>query len=226
MLILFDVDGTLVDEAAAERAGALELHRRAASAMTFRNFLTAWSAATERHFDRYLRDETDFRGQRRARIREVINADLDDEAADATFDAYRRAYESAWSLFPDVAGCLDALAGQQLGVVTNGEGSQQRRKLAKTGAADRFDCIVVSGECGYVKPSTEIFLHACELLGVPPSDAVYVGDRYDVDAQAARRAGLMGVWLDRGGTRTAVHRGPVIGTLAELAGSLHRARPA
>ena len=47
------------------------------------------------------------------------------------------------------------------------------------------------------KPAPGIFELACELTGVRPSQAVYVGDRRDIDAEAARAAGLHGIWLDR-----------------------------
>jgi FMN phosphatase YigB (HAD superfamily) len=49
---------------------------------------------------------------------------------------------------------------------------------------------------------------------------MYVGDRYDIDADAARQAGLTGVWLSRQQARTALHRPPIIGALDELAGVL------
>jgi HAD superfamily hydrolase (TIGR01549 family) len=40
------------------------------------------------------------------------------------------------------------------------------------------------------KPHPRGFLHACERWGVPPDRVVYVGDRADVDAAGASRAGM------------------------------------
>ena len=79
---------------------------------------------------------------------------------------------------------------------------------------------MISEECGWSKPSREIFLEACRRIGASPAEAVYVGDRYDIDAEAARQAGLTGVWLDRRKRRTPLHQSPVIGTLDELVGLL------
>ncbi|WP_370502926.1 HAD hydrolase-like protein [Cellulomonas sp. ICMP 17802] len=46
-----------------------------------------------------------------------------------------------------------------------------------------------------------MFAEACSRLGINPARTAYVGDELDVDAAAARAAGLVGVWLDRPGGR-------------------------
>jgi putative hydrolase of the HAD superfamily len=55
------------------------------------------------------------------------------------------------------------------------------------------------------------------MAGESPERSVYVGDLYDVDAVAARNAGLVGVWLDRAGDASEHHVPPVIHSLAQLA---------
>jgi putative hydrolase of the HAD superfamily len=218
MLILFDIDDTLLDHTAAANAGARRLHHSVSSALPVDAFLTHWGHALERHFDRFLAGELTFQGQRRARVREVVDRTLTDAAADEVFALHQAEYEAAWSLFPDVRECLDQLgSSHSLGVISNGDAQQQRRKLAQTGIADRFACILISEECGHAKPSKEIFLRACAIARVPAANAVYVGDRYDVDAQGARAAGLTGVWLDRRARATADHAPPLIQSLADLA---------
>ena len=216
MLILFDIDDTLVDHTAAANAGARALHERVGSSLSADDFVGRWGVALERHFDRYLAGALSFQGQRRARVREVVDLGLTDERADRVFDMYQAAYEEGWSLFSDVSLCLDRLASSHsIGVISNGEARQQRSKLTKTGIADRFACVLISEECGFAKPSREIFLRACELAGEPSTNAVYVGDRYDVDARGAA-AGLGGVWLDRRGRATTEHEPPLIRGLDEL----------
>ena len=217
MLILFDIDDTLLDHGAAARAGAIALHESVGASVSVEEFVSLWGAALERHIARYLAGEVTYQEQRRARIREVVDVTLTDAGADRLFENYLAAYEAGWSLFPDVTACLDMLScSHSLGVVSNGEAQQQRKKLVNTGIADRFKCILVSDECGFAKPSKEIFLRACEIAGESPRNALYVGDRYDVDAQGAREAGLVGVWLDRLGRATRHHLPPVIPALDEL----------
>jgi putative hydrolase of the HAD superfamily len=101
-------------------------------------------------------------------------------------------------------------------VISNGQGQQQRKKLAQTGILDGFDRIVISGECGCAKPDPGIFVRACDRPGERPGNAVHVGDQYELDAQAARAAGLRGIWLDRHRRGTAEHAPPIIESLLRL----------
>jgi putative hydrolase of the HAD superfamily len=217
MFVFFDIDDTLLDHAAAARAGAVALHRHIGAQAPVEQFVSDWAAALDRHFPRFLAGELSFQGQRRERIRQVVDSALTDEAADEVFAGYQDAYEAAWALFPDVLPCLENLSNGRVGIISNGQVEQQRRKLKNTGIEARFECIVISEESGCSKPAAEIFLEACRRIGASPAETIYVGDRYDIDAEGARRAGLTGIWLDRNRVRTALHESPVVATLDELA---------
>jgi putative hydrolase of the HAD superfamily len=156
----------------------------------------------------------------------VVDGSVDDAGADALFAIYLEAHEAAWSLYDDSLACLDALRDHRLGIVSNGLGRQQRDKLANTGIIDRFECIVISAEVGERKPDAAIFRRACASAGCAPSEAVYVGDRYETDALGARRAGLTGVWLDREGTRSSTHNGPIVAGLDDFVEFVNVIRPA
>lgn len=216
MLILFDVDDTLIDHTAAQRAAAARLHAHVGSRADLGVFLREWDAATERHFARYLAGEIGHQEQRRARVRELIEPNLSDREADDLVAVYIAEYQRAWALFDDVLPCLARLSGHRLGAVSNGNGVQQRAKLRQTGLLERFEYLVIADECGYAKPDAAIFAHACRVAGVEPADTVYVGDRYDLDAAPARSAGLDGVWLDRRYDATPEHAPPIIRALSEL----------
>jgi putative hydrolase of the HAD superfamily len=216
MVVLFDIDGTLLDHDGAERAGVMALHGKVPSRTSFPEFAADWSTALEHYFSQYLEGKMSYQEQGRERVLTVTDRSLTHEAADVVFGEYLAAYESAWRLFPDVLPCLSLLAGERLGVISNGLPAEQRRKLSICGISDRFEYILISDECGWAKPSPAIFRHACAAMGMSPADAVYVGDRYDVDACAAREAGLTGVWLDRTGIASEQHPVPVIRTLGEL----------
>jgi uncharacterized protein YjbJ (UPF0337 family) len=61
-----------------------------------------------------------------------------------------------------------------------------------------LDAVLVSEEIRVAKSDPVAFLRVCERLGVEPSQAVSAGDWLVGDAVAAQRAGLTGIWLDRG----------------------------
>ncbi len=219
--VFFDIDDTLIDDAAATRAGALGLFDR------YRDWLGGcderlmqrWITLLDHHFERYLRGETSFIGQRRARIRDLFGLTPDqmpDAEVDAIHTVYREFYDGAWQLFPDAVETLDALDSCRLGVISNGSSTQQRQKLASVGILDRFAAVLISGDIGVAKPQPEIFQAACDAMGASPSDCLHVGDRLDVDALGARDAGLTGVWFDPLGTGGAPAGVPTISRLSDL----------
>lgn len=199
--VLFDLDGTLHDHegAAAEAIG------RSFPDVDPAWLVPRWTELTEEAVDRYLAGEIDWIGQRRARIvalaRELGLGDWDDARADAWVTGYVSRYRAAWRPYPEARRVLDHLAerGLRLGLITNGDGDQQRAKVAAIGLADVLPHVVASSEAGAVKPSAAIFRTACAGLGVEPGETAYVGDRLDADAQGATAAGLTGIWLDRSG---------------------------
>lgn len=216
MLILFDIDDALLNHTAAMRAAAASVHRQFGQAATFDAFFARSLAAIARHYPLFLPGDLLYEGQRRARIREVIDWKITDEVANVIFSAYLTAYDQNWSLFACARPCLARLSRHRLGIISNGPSSEHRRKFEQTGISVHFECILVSEECACAKLAAEILLRACSLAGEPATNALFVGDLYDLDALGAREAGLHGVWLDREGHKLRHHVPPLIRTLAEL----------
>ena len=206
--LLFDLDGTLIDH---EAAAALALTQvlQAIPGLDHRDHGRArarWKELEEQAMARYLSGQLTFTGQRRLRVISLA-AELglgawDDTRADAWFTEYLNHYEAAWRTYPDVRPTLDALtehhAGLRLGVLTNGDADQQRKKLRSVGLADELTLVIASSEAGAAKPSGRIFQHACARLQLEPAHVAYVGDRLHTDAIAATQAGSCGIWLNRG----------------------------
>lgn len=68
--------------------------------------------------------------------------------------------------------------------------------LEELGLADLFQFTLTAGELGTWKPDPGIFLHAIDLLGIPPNKTVYIGDNYYADVLGSRAAGLIPVLFD------------------------------
>ncbi|MEU4086050.1 HAD family hydrolase [Streptomyces aureus] len=232
--VVWDIDDTLFDYTAADRAG-MRGHLAAEGLLddgtTVEEALARWREITDTQWARYAAGETDWQGQRRDRVRVFLGRPLSDPEADAWFDRYVAHYEGAWALFPDVLPALDALAaGHRHAVLSNSSLLVQDRKLRVLGVHDRFEAILCAAELGVSKPAAEAFHAACDALGLPPDRVAYVGDHPEIDGRGAADAGLLSVWIDRAGAsgpgpapvtgtvgRTGPHR---IGTLAELPGIL------
>ncbi|MDP9026926.1 MAG: HAD family hydrolase [Actinomycetota bacterium] len=210
---LFDLDDTLFAHRRSVELG-LFAHRTAIggdiAAADRASEYSRWSEIEEVEYHRYLRGELEYHGQRRSRARAFVapfGIELASDAeADSWFEGYRRQYEASWTLHVDTLACLDALADgpnpPRIGVITNGDIHFQTAKLLGTGLLPRIENVVASSEVGIAKPDAAIFAHACDVFGVEPGDAAYIGDRLATDALGASAAGLLGVWLDRQGAAT------------------------
>ncbi|MFD5515939.1 HAD family hydrolase [Streptomyces sp. NPDC127066] len=222
--VVWDIDDTLFDYTAADRAGMRD-HLAAEGLLdggtTVEQALGRWREITDAQWARYAAGETDWQGQRRDRVRVFLGESLSDTEADAWFDRYVTHYEGAWALFPDVLPVLDALVtSHRHAVLSNSSLLVQDRKLRVLGVHDRFEAILCAAELGVSKPAAAAFHAACDALGLPPHRVAYVGDHPEIDGRGAADAGLLSVWIDRGGAhaagaagRTGPHR---IGSLSEL----------
>ena len=83
--------------------------------------------------------------------------------------------------------------------MTNGDRSQQRRKVEQFDLARFFDVILIEGEFGAGKPDESVYRHVLDALKARPSEAWMVGDNLEWDVAAPQRLGLRGVWVDAHG---------------------------
>ena len=230
-VVLFDIDGTLVDHDGALRDAVcrwLTGGHLATQEQCDEGLVALWDDVAERHFPAFRAGEISFQEQRRRRLREFlphlhVRAErMGDQELDAIFGNYLTHYEGAWRAYDDVVPCLSALLGVRLAVLSNGDQSQQADKLRRTGLATYFEAVLTSGELGAAKPYPDAFHRACQRLRAEPRRVLYVGDRLDVDARAASAAGLSGVWLNRSGSDSDPGQ-PTIASLRELPLLLGRA---
>ena len=68
--------------------------------------------------------------------------------------------------------------------------------LEDAGITHLFQTIVVSDQVGWRKPRREIFEVALNAIGVRPGDALFVGDRADIDVAGAQAVGMPVAWMN------------------------------
>tara|TARA_Y100000310_G_C20401819_1_gene677778 strand:+ start:45 stop:737 length:693 start_codon:yes stop_codon:yes gene_type:complete len=202
MPILFDIDNTLLDDNYAVKQACSALHDKYKDKLDIHleEFIEKWNETLEEYFEMYLRGEITFQDQRMRRAAKIFDLDLsmmNHEVADEIFNEYLHAYENNWRLFPDVKPCLNALKGEQLGIISNGDFAQQTKKLQKMNLTDYFSSIIISSKAGYSKPDARIFEEACKAQNAEPHECTYIGDKLETDARACEKIGMKGVWLNR-----------------------------
>jgi 2-haloalkanoic acid dehalogenase type II len=130
--------------------------------------------------------------------------------------------------FPEAREAVARIARRRrVGIVSDADDDFLRASLDRT----RFEVeIVVSSEAvGAYKPHRQMFLTGCERLGVRPEATAYVGDQPLLDVEGARRAGLLGIWLNRDGStwpNTLAPPGAEISSLDEVEDVLDLVGPA
>ncbi|MGE5246579.1 MAG: HAD family hydrolase [Betaproteobacteria bacterium] len=123
------------------------------------------------------------------------DADLRRRIVDGFVAPVRAAAPLNARLLADLAAC-----GLRLGVVSNGCGNVSVL-CDELGFAPSLSTVVDSRRVGLFKPDPAIFSYAVSQLGVPPPEALMVGDSFDRDVRPAKTAGLQTAWLEGPGTR-------------------------
>ncbi len=203
---LFDMDDTLFDHQHSSRQGLtaiqpsylclqqktlqelerdhgqliLDLHT-----LVLQGIITLQEARTRR-FQRLL-----------ARYGETIST----EAAAVVAAHYREAYQSVRRPVPGALALLQALKERQvkIGIVTNNLAAEQQAKLRDCGLEPFTDALIVSEHIGVAKPHPAIFEAALGQLECAASEAVMIGDSWEVDILGAHQAGIRAIWLNRYG---------------------------
>ncbi len=150
-----------------------------------------------------------------------------------SLEAVIRAYASPALVVPPAVDqgarfALEGLAatGVVLAVVSNTmrtPGVVLRKVLDQSGLLPLFRVLTFSDECGIRKPAQAIFLRTLRDIGVPPEEAVHVGDDSILDVEGARDAGMRAIQVTTNGRATApVKPDAVIRHLGELPTALDR----
>ena len=179
-LVLFDLDGTLVDSAVdllnalnviARREGIDPLPLAAIRPVVSKGARAMLAVAFP---------------ERSAEQREVLWQPF--------LDVYAEAVAIHSTPFLGVAEVLDAIeaSGSRWGIVTNKPHYLAVGVVASMGWTQRSAILIGGDSLPRKKPDPDQLLHACQSLGQPPSACVYVGDD-ERDILAARNAGMKSV---------------------------------
>ncbi|MBO4815924.1 MAG: HAD family hydrolase [Clostridia bacterium] len=201
--IFFDLDDTLVNSNKAEHDASIEFKRnfQEFNKMDDEYFAELWHKIASKQYERYSRKEISYEINKINRIKEMfssINIQKEDNEAAKIFCIYLKLYEKNWKLFKDAKETLDILKSKyKIGIITNGDGNQQRKKIQLTGLENYFSELIISSEVNASKPNKEIFKIACKKIKENPENCIMVGDNFKLDIQGAINCGLNAIWVNR-----------------------------
>ncbi len=90
-----------------------------------------------------------------------------------------------------------------IGIVSNGLGPVQRKRLVKAELMEYLDLLVVSCEAGYAKPDPAILQFAMKLAESTPENTLFVGDSAGSDMGVAEASGVDFVFVQPDGNFSA-----------------------
>ena len=134
-----------------------------------------------------------------------------------------RQFDMKLVLFDDVMPVLADFKGRGLilGLISNVD-RDIAPLLNELGLTSLLQVVVTSQDVGFNKPQPEIFREALKQAGVQAAEAIYIGDQYQIDVIGAKKAGMEGVLLDRGGYFAEINDCPRIQSLTQLVEHLSR----
>ena len=71
---------------------------------------------------------------------------------------------------------INGLRGKYKIALISNYSASLRQKLIDHGIIELFDEIIISEEAGFQKPEPEIFMYACEKLGIPINELLFIDD--------------------------------------------------
>ncbi len=185
--VIFDLDQTLLDRAATFHRFLEKQYLRFQRDLQAVS-LTEYTATVQSYDSNGYTPKSDVYTQ--------VCADLSLGLSKELYTDFKEVYGQEPVLFGDTVTVLEALAARyKLGLITNGRSTGQNAKIDGAGLRRFFDAIKISEEEGVKKPSPVIFERCLEQLGVPPAQAVYIGDHPRKDVVAAQQVGLKGIWV-------------------------------
>lgn len=186
-LILFDLDGTLVDTATEIAAAVNRTLQEEGLPICLQSSITNWiGKGTAWLFGNALQEVTGDPA--------IRSSDLYARLYPRFLDSYAEGTGQLSTLYPHTREALRQLAaaGARLGVVTNKERSLTQRLLDAHRLTPHFEILVAGGDTVHGKPSAEPLLLALQKAGVSADECLFVGDSRN-DVEAARNAGIS-VW--------------------------------
>jgi phosphoglycolate phosphatase len=206
-LVVFDLDGTLVDSVGDLAAAVNATLQRLAPG------IAALPVPTVRSFIG--------NGARVLVARSLAQAGLaavpPDHVRPIFMEEYARRLLDTTRLYPGVVEALDGLADRRLAVLTNKPGDMSRTILQGLGVAGRFFRVHGGDDGTAPTPDPEGLRQLMSEAAAAPGETVLVGDS-SVDVRTARAAGVGALAVDYGFDRESLAADPPDALLSDLRG--------
>lgn len=200
-VLLWDVDGTLLDFHAAEKVAIQRLFREFNLGECTEEMLLRYSGINRTYWERLERGEITKPQVLLGRFEEFFRQEgIDPHIAPAFNDRYQVALGDTIVYRDDSLAIIKALRGKvKQYVVSNGTIIAQTKKLRLSGLGEEMNGIFLSEELGIEKPNVGFFDKVFAAIGpVPREQVLIVGDSLTSDIRGGNNAGIKTCWYNPG----------------------------
>jgi putative hydrolase of the HAD superfamily len=195
--VLFDLDNTLTDFMKMKDGAIMA----AVEAMIDMGLPLTREDARARVYAIYEREGIEYQRVFDNLLRDVYG-ELRPDVLAAGIVGYRRARDTNLVLYPHVKPTLVALLrrGLRLAVISDAPSLQAWQRLHDLSLQHTFEHVITFDDTGQRKPAPEPFRRAMELLALPASALIMVGDWPERDMRGAQALGIRTVYARYGDT--------------------------
>ena len=201
--ILWDVDGTLLNFLAAEKAAIRSLFEEYHLGVCSDEMLKRYSSINKNYWEMLERGEIEKKALLVGRFRDFFEKEGIDSSLAAEFnEKYQLRLGDTIVYCDDSLEIVKSLRGKvKQYVVSNGTVIAQTKKLRLSGLGELMDGVFLSEELGVEKPSVRFFDQVFAKIGpVDRSEVMIVGDSLTGDIRGGNNAGILTCWYNPEGT--------------------------
>lgn len=201
-ILLWDVDGTLLDFHAAERAAICNLFQKFNLGECTEEMLQRYSRINRQYWERLENGQISRKQVLTGRFQDFFALEgIDPEIADSFNEAYQLALGDTIVCRDDSLSIVKSLHGKvPQYVVSNGTVVAQTKKLKLSGLGALMDGIFLSEQLGVEKPNPAFFDKVFQSIGpVNKRETMIIGDSLSSDIRGGNLAGIRTCWYNPAG---------------------------
>lgn len=199
-VILWDVDGTLLDFLAAEKEAIKSCFRFFSIGEATDEMIGRYSVINKKYWKMLEDGIIDKPSVLRGRFEEFFrNEGIFFNDFDALNSEYQIRLGDTICFFDNSYEIVKNLKGKILQyAVTNGTIRAQTKKLKTSGLGELFDGVFISDEIGSEKPTLEFFNFVFSKIGIYKKDEILIiGDSLTSDIRGGNNSGILCCWYNR-----------------------------
>ncbi len=202
--IIFDIDGTLIDESAVLDAQTSAVAWKFGDSLEVKQFVVDQFFAANDHAVAEGGQSKNDIPQYIKWMGEALDVPVTDAEAIKLASDWSQAFAGTFTrpqVFSDTVTCLEALKAKSIRLVIASGGTKEKKQslLVEAGLAQYFDTIYAATDIGFQKQDRRFWEQVLTQLDAPPEQCLVVGNQINDDIMNPKALGMITVLVHRDG---------------------------